>query len=62
MSDRVLRAILIGWSILLLGVGLILVAELPYSDVFGRGEEGMGSSRRCGAGERRSALCWRPDG
>lgn len=42
MSDRVLRSILIGWSILLLGVGLILVAELPYSDVFGRGEEGYG--------------------
>jgi MFS family permease len=42
MSDRVLRSILVGWSILLLGVGLILVAELPYSDVFGRGEEGYG--------------------
>ena len=31
MSDRVLRAILLGWSVLLLGVGLILVAELPYA-------------------------------
>jgi MFS family permease len=42
MSDGVLRAILIGWSVLLLGVGLILVAELPYADVFGQGEEGYG--------------------
>ena len=42
MSDRVLRAILIGWSVLLLGVGLILVAELPYADLFGQGEEGYG--------------------
>jgi MFS family permease len=42
MRDRVLRAILIGWSVLLLGVGLILVAELPYADVFGQGEEGYG--------------------
>ena len=62
MSDRVLRAILIGWSILLLGVGLILVAELPYSDVFGRGEEGCRLISALWAGERRSALCWRPDG
>lgn len=42
MSDRVLRAILIGWSVLLLGVGLILVAELPYSDAFGQGAFGYG--------------------
>src|SRR4026209_2974566 len=37
MSDRVLRAILLGWSVLLLGVGLILVAELPYALSFGKG-------------------------
>jgi MFS family permease len=42
MSDRVLRAILLGWSVLLLGVGLILVAELPYADVFGKGAFGYG--------------------
>ena len=42
MRDRVLRAILLGWSVLLLGVGLILVAELPYALVFGRGAFGYG--------------------
>ncbi|HUF60278.1 MAG TPA: MFS transporter [Actinomycetota bacterium] len=42
MSDPVLRAILIGWSVLLLGVGLILVAELPYADEFGKGAFGFG--------------------
>jgi MFS family permease len=42
MSDRVLRAILLGWSVLLLGVGLILVAELPYADDFGKGAFGYG--------------------
>ena len=42
MSDPVLRAILIGWSVLLLGVGLILVAELPYADEFGKGAFGYG--------------------
>lgn len=42
MSDRVLRAILLGWSVLLLGVGLILVAELPYADGFGQGAFGFG--------------------
>jgi MFS family permease len=42
MTDRVLRAILLGWSVLLLGVGLILVAELPYALEFGRGASGYG--------------------
>jgi MFS family permease len=42
MSDRVLRSILIGWSVLLLGVGLILVAELPYALGFGKGAFGYG--------------------
>ncbi len=42
MSDRVLRAILIGWSVLLLGVGLILVAELPYALGFGQNAVGYG--------------------
>jgi MFS family permease len=42
MSDRVLRSILIGWSVLLLGVGLILVAELPYAIGFGKGAFGYG--------------------
>ncbi len=42
MSDPVLRAILLGWSVLLLGVGLILVAELPYADEFGKGAFGYG--------------------
>lgn len=42
MSDRVLRAILIGWSVLILGAGLILVAEIPYADAFGQGALGYG--------------------
>jgi MFS family permease len=42
MSDRVLRAILIGWSVLILGAGLILVAEIPYADAFGQGAFGYG--------------------
>jgi MFS family permease len=42
MSDRVLRSILLGWSVLLLGVGLILVAELPYALGFGKGAFGYG--------------------
>lgn len=42
MNDRVLRAILIGWSVLILGAGLILVAELPYADSFDQGAFGYG--------------------
>ena len=42
MSDRVLRAILVGWSVLILGAGLILVAELPYADSFHQGAFGYG--------------------
>jgi MFS family permease len=41
-ADRVLRAIIIGWSILILGAGLILVAEIPYADAFGQGAFGYG--------------------
>jgi MFS family permease len=42
MSDQVLRAILLGWSVLILGAGLILVAEIPYADAFGWGAFGYG--------------------
>jgi MFS family permease len=42
MSDRVLRAILVGWSVLILGAGLILVAELPLADSFDQGAFGYG--------------------
>ncbi|HET9672905.1 MAG TPA: MFS transporter, partial [Actinomycetota bacterium] len=42
MRDRVLRAILIGWSVLILGAGLILVAEIPYADAFDQGAFGYG--------------------
>jgi MFS family permease len=41
-GDRVLRAILIGWSVLILGAGLILVAEIPYADAFDQGAFGYG--------------------
>lgn len=40
--DPVLRAILIGWSVLILGAGLILVAEIPYADAFDQGPFGYG--------------------
>jgi MFS family permease len=42
LSDRVLRAILVGWSVLILGAGLILVAELPLADSFDQGAFGYG--------------------
>jgi MFS family permease len=41
-SDRVLRAIIVGWSVLILGAGLILVAEIPYADAFDQGAFGYG--------------------
>jgi MFS family permease len=41
-SDRVLRAIIVGWSVLILGAGLILVAEIPYADTFDQGAFGYG--------------------
>jgi MFS family permease len=41
-SDRVLRAVIVGWSVLILGAGLILVAEIPYADAFDRGAFGYG--------------------
>ena len=56
MSDRVLRAIPIGWSVLLLGVGLILVAELPYADGFGQGAFGYGRISASGAGAALGAV------
>jgi len=41
-GDPVLRAIIVGWSVLILGAGLILVAEIPYADAFGQGAFGYG--------------------
>jgi len=41
-ADRVLRAIIVGWSVLILGAGLILVAEIPYADAFDQGAFGYG--------------------
>jgi MFS family permease len=41
-SDRVLRAVIVGWSVLILGAGLILVAEIPYADLFDQGAFGYG--------------------
>jgi MFS family permease len=41
-ADRVLRAIIVGWSVLILGAGLILVAEIPYADTFNQGAFGYG--------------------
>ena len=49
-KDRVLRAILLGWSVLILGAGLILVAELPYADAFGQGALGYGMLNALWAG------------
>lgn len=41
-ADRVLRAVIVGWSVLILGAGLILVAEIPYADTFNQGAFGYG--------------------
>jgi MFS family permease len=41
-ADRVLRALIVGWSVLILGAGLILVAEIPYADAFDQGAFGYG--------------------
>jgi MFS family permease len=40
--DRVLRTITIAWSIFLLGVGLLLVAEYPLARLFHAGSTGYG--------------------
>ena len=41
-GDRVLRTIAIAWSIVLLGIGGVLVAEYPLSKEFGAGAVGYG--------------------
>ncbi|MBI3647297.1 MAG: MFS transporter [Actinobacteria bacterium] len=40
--DRVLRAILLAWVVMLVGAGLILVAEVALADSFGKGSLGYG--------------------
>jgi MFS family permease len=41
-ADRVLRTIAIAWSIVLLGIGGVLVAELPLAEELGAGAVGYG--------------------
>jgi MFS family permease len=41
-GDRVLRTIAIAWSIVLLGIGGVLVAEYPLAEEFGAGAIGYG--------------------
>jgi MFS family permease len=41
-GDRVLRAILLAWVVMLAGAGLILVAEVSLADSFGTGSLGYG--------------------
>src|SRR6185437_5167929 len=42
LGDRVLRAILVAWVVMLVGAGLILVAEVSLADSFGTGSFGYG--------------------
>jgi MFS family permease len=42
LGDRVLRAILLAWIVMLVGAGLILVAEVSLADSFGTGSLGYG--------------------
>jgi MFS family permease len=42
LGDRVLRAILLAWVVMLAGAGLILVAEVSLADSFGTGSLGYG--------------------
>ena len=41
-QDRVLRTIAIAWAIVLLGIGPLLVAELPLAEELGWGSFGYG--------------------
>jgi MFS family permease len=40
--DRILRAVTLAWMVLLLGVGTVIVAELPLARSFGLGATGYG--------------------
>jgi MFS family permease len=42
LADSVLRAILLAWVVMLVGAGLILVAEVSLADSFGKGALGYG--------------------
>jgi MFS family permease len=42
LGDRVLRAILLAWVVMLMGAGLILVAEVSLADSFNKGALGYG--------------------
>ena len=42
LADPVLRAVTFGWVALILGAGLILVAEVGLADLFGQGSLGYG--------------------
>jgi MFS family permease len=42
LDDPVLRAVTFGWVALILGAGLILVAEVALADLFGQGSLGYG--------------------
>jgi MFS family permease len=42
LADGVLRAILLAWIVMLVGAGLILVAEVSLADSFGKGALGYG--------------------
>ncbi len=40
--DRILRAVTLAWAVLLLGVSMVIVAELPLAQAFGMGATGYG--------------------
>lgn len=40
--DRVLRTIVLAWVVLVLGIGLVMVADVPLAELFGMGSAGYG--------------------
>src|SRR5439155_2013967 len=58
--DRVLRAITIGWVGIVLGMGLAMVADVPFVDLFRAGSVGYGVLIGCwGAGSVLGSLAGR---
>jgi predicted MFS family arabinose efflux permease len=40
--DRVLRTIVLAWAVFVLGLGLVMVADVPLAELFGAGPTGYG--------------------
>ena len=40
--DRVLRTLVVAWSVFVLGIGMVMVADVPLAEMFGAGSTGYG--------------------